>query len=118
MTRTDVIASGNLATRQRTVMGVLGMAMQHAPNALIFRNYVSIAGLLASVQEERARNYLRNSSLSVSEIGERLGYSEASAFSRAFSNWAGMSPLQWRRNGGPGRAGAARPAHLNEVGLA
>ena len=56
----------------------------------------SYAELLAQVQAERAKNFLRNPALSVSEIGYRLGYSEPAAFTRAFTNWEGVSPLKWR----------------------
>ncbi len=58
----------------------------------------SYSRLLARVQAERAMNFLRNPELSVSEIGYRLGYSEPAAFSRAFSQWTGVSPLRWRRS--------------------
>ena len=54
--------------------------------------------LFAHVQAERARNFLRNQSLSVSEIAYRLGYTEPAAFSRAFSTWTGISPRDWRRD--------------------
>jgi AraC-like DNA-binding protein len=54
--------------------------------------------LLATVQSERAKNYLRNPALPVSEVGYRLGYSEPAAFTRAFTKWAGSSPLKWRRH--------------------
>ena len=57
----------------------------------------SYAALLASVQEERAKNFLRNQQLSVSDIGYRLGYSEPAAFTRAFNGWTGISPLKWRQ---------------------
>jgi AraC-like DNA-binding protein len=57
----------------------------------------SYAKLLASVQEERARNYLRNPSLTVSEVGYRLGYTEVATFTRAFTKWTGSSPLKWRK---------------------
>jgi AraC-like DNA-binding protein len=56
----------------------------------------SYAALLSRVQTERAKNFLRNPGLSVTEIGYRLGYSEPAAFSRAFSGWTGRSPLRWR----------------------
>ena len=59
--------------------------------------HTSYAELLALVQRERAENYLRNPTLAVTEISERLGYSEPAAFSRAFSNWTGSSPLKWRK---------------------
>jgi AraC-like DNA-binding protein len=57
----------------------------------------SFSELLARVQSERAGNLLRNSGLSVSEIGYRLGYAEPAAFTRAFTRWTGQSPLRWRQ---------------------
>jgi AraC-like DNA-binding protein len=43
-----------------------------------------------------ARHYLQQSQLPLSEIALLLGYSELSAFTRAFTRWAGMSPRAWR----------------------
>lgn len=57
----------------------------------------SYAQLMASVQRERAENFLRNGALSVSDIGYRLGYAEPAAFTRAFKSWSGVSPLKWRK---------------------
>jgi AraC-like DNA-binding protein len=34
----------------------------------------------------------------LTEIAFNLGYSELSAFSRAFRNWTGISPQKYRRN--------------------
>jgi AraC-like DNA-binding protein len=34
--------------------------------------------------------------MSLTEIALNLGYSELSAFSRAFRNWTGMSPQSFR----------------------
>jgi AraC-like DNA-binding protein len=31
-------------------------------------------------------------------VSELLGYTEQSAFSRAFKRWSGVSPLAWRRS--------------------
>ncbi len=44
---------------------------------------------LAHVQEGR---------LPISDIAQLLGYSEQSAFTRAFKRWTGQSPLQWRKS--------------------
>ncbi len=51
------------------------------------------------VDEERrsaARAYLGDRHLAVAEIAYLLGYSEASAFVRAFKRWTGMTPKQFR----------------------
>jgi AraC-like DNA-binding protein len=61
------------------------------------REGTSYATLLAHVQKERAQNFLRNPTFSVTEIAERLGYAEPAAFTRAFTNWTGSSPLKWRK---------------------
>ena len=52
--------------------------------------------LFAHVQEERAKNLLKNPALSVSDVGYRLGYAEPAAFTRAFTGWTGMAPSAWR----------------------
>lgn len=52
--------------------------------------------LLRTVQSQRAMNYLRETSLNVAEIADRLGYSEPAAFTRAFQGWTGVAPLAWR----------------------
>jgi len=52
--------------------------------------------LLLDVRQELAEEYFRNSSLSVLELSELLGYSNASAFSRAFKQRTGMSPQHWK----------------------
>jgi len=57
----------------------------------------SYTQLLAQVQEKRAKSFLRSPALSIAEISDRLGYAEPAAFSRAFNNWTGVSPLKWRK---------------------
>lgn len=48
--------------------------------------------LLDRVRAELARGYLLNGSLSLAEIALLLGYSEQSAFNRAFKRWTGQTP--------------------------
>jgi len=43
-----------------------------------------------------ARQYLKDPYLSLKEIALLLGYSEQSAFQRAFKHWTGQTPRQWR----------------------
>jgi AraC-like DNA-binding protein len=49
-----------------------------------------------------AAGYLADPAVSVSEVAFLLGFSEQSAFNRAFRRWTGKSPGRWRR--GPGAA--------------
>ncbi|MGM0563092.1 MAG: AraC family transcriptional regulator [Pseudomonadota bacterium] len=57
---------------------------------------VSYRQLLDEVREDRARRWLRNG-LSVQRVADKLGYSDPSNFSRAFRQWSGVSPSQYRR---------------------
>jgi AraC-like DNA-binding protein len=42
--------------------------------------------------------------LPVSEIAVMVGYSETSAFVRAFKRWSGVTPGSWRNRTASGRA--------------
>ncbi|ASK34687.1 AraC family transcriptional regulator [Alcanivorax sp. N3-2A] len=55
--------------------------------------------LLERTRYRLARAYLSDSRLELVEVAALLGYSEHSAFSRAFKLWSGLSPAQWRRTG-------------------
>lgn len=61
----------------------------------------SYKDLVEEVRRELAHHYLREQQLPLSEIAFLLGYSELSAFSRAFHRWEGISPREFRaRNEG------------------
>jgi AraC-like DNA-binding protein len=45
---------------------------------------------------ERARDLLKNSTLTVNEIADLVGYADARAFRRAFKRWSGMLPTDFR----------------------
>lgn len=53
--------------------------------------------LVDKVRQEMAQYYLSRTSLPISELALLLGYSETSAFSRAFRRWHGVCPKQWRK---------------------
>ena len=57
----------------------------------------SMQRLLADTRHELARHLLLNTNLPVSKISANLGFAEPATFSRAFRNWAGTSPRQWRK---------------------
>ncbi len=44
-----------------------------------------------------AELHLSDPRLTLAEVAALLGYTEQSAFSRAFKRWRGLSPLQWRQ---------------------
>jgi AraC-like DNA-binding protein len=45
----------------------------------------------------QAQEYLRDTRLALADIAGLLGYSEQSAFNRAFRQWTGMTPAKWRQ---------------------
>ena len=49
-------------------------------------------------RRNRAKYFLSHTRMSLSEIAYELGYSELSAFSRAFRNWVGETPQNYRDN--------------------
>lgn len=57
----------------------------------------TFAQLLEAVRYDIARQMLANSRAPLSEISASLGYSNGSAFTRAFRRWSGQSPQAWRK---------------------
>ncbi|ATA19042.1 AraC-like DNA-binding protein [Gibbsiella quercinecans] len=58
---------------------------------------LTFTALVDKVRCELATYYLQQRHLPISELALLLGYSEVSAFSRAFRRWFGISPRQWRQ---------------------
>lgn len=52
--------------------------------------------LLKLKRQELAHHYLVNTQMPVSILSDTLGYSSVSNFSRSFSQWNGLSPLNYR----------------------
>jgi len=57
----------------------------------------SYSALLDELRQERALLLLRDESLSREQIAERLGYSDAANFTRAFRRWTGKTPGSVRK---------------------
>lgn len=58
---------------------------------------VSFQELLDQSGYEVSQQLLENSSMGISQIAATLDYSDASAFTRAFKRWSGMTPANWRK---------------------
>ena len=59
-------------------------------------NGITFRDLIQKTQEGVARDLLKNTGRSISEIAFETGFSEQSTFSRAFKRWSGFSPVQFR----------------------
>ena len=59
-------------------------------------NNETFSSLLMQVRLDLSERYIRNHDYSITEIAFLLGYTDTSAFSRAYRNWFGRSPTQAR----------------------
>jgi AraC-like DNA-binding protein len=89
-----------LATRQTlpdldVVARELGMS-ERALRRHLTTEGASFRALADGVIAQSAKRYLRDSERSISEIAERLGYSEPASFVRAFRRWTGTTPAAFR----------------------
>ncbi len=53
--------------------------------------------VLEALQQAYAVRYLRESSLTIAEIGYLLGYAEPGVFTKAFKRWTGLNPSEFRQ---------------------
>jgi AraC-like DNA-binding protein len=54
--------------------------------------------VLDGARFDTARGLLQGSGASLADIALKLGYADATAFTRAFRRWSGSSPAAWRRS--------------------
>lgn len=58
----------------------------------------TLARLIASIRQEEAAKELSGTNRRIGEIAESVGFKDLTVFSRAFKNWTGQSPQEYRRN--------------------
>jgi AraC-like DNA-binding protein len=99
----DAIRAWMLQASRRWIAGTLEQAAADfgvTPRTLQRRlkeRGIGFLDLRAQVRMEQARELLADNALSVTSIAQRLGFSETSAFTRAFRNHARQSPRAFRR---------------------
>ena len=84
----------------RTQLPDLAHSLQMSPRSLqrrLTEQGHSFQTLLGQTRQQLAEAYLRDANVELAEVALLLGYSEQSAFTRAFRQWTGQAPLQWRR---------------------
>ncbi|WPC75762.1 AraC-like transcriptional regulator QhpR [Vibrio porteresiae] len=74
-------------------MGITRMSLQRQ----LRQEQQSFRQLVEQVRCAMAKQYLQQDQLAITDLGMMLGYSETSAFSRAFRRWFGVSPSRYRR---------------------
>jgi AraC-like DNA-binding protein len=97
-------AKAILQSRMQSPPTIQGLARMVGTNETklkkCFRSHLgtTVFGYLTSCRMQRACELLDDSSLTMSQIGAELGYSERTHFTRAFSRYFSMSPSQYRRD--------------------
>ena len=90
----DRLASGEAT--QESVANAVAMSPRTLSRRLTALD-TSFFKILEDMRLSLATNYLRQSSLALSEISFLLGYSGLSAFNEAFKRWTGKTPGQYRK---------------------
>jgi AraC-like DNA-binding protein len=84
---------------RRPGIGDVARELRLSPRTLqrrLAEDGVSFQQLMQEARRELARHYLLHSSLELNETAYLLGYEDAHSFFRAFHDWEGSSPGEWR----------------------
>jgi AraC-like DNA-binding protein len=103
----DTLQDGNVSAR--TVAARLNVSVRTLHRALAAEG-TSYMRLLDQLRLDIAERQLRDDRMSVAEVGFLVGFSEISAFHRAFKRWTGRTPVTFRaeaRRHLPSRSGHA-----------
>ena len=91
----EALCDGNPSIRttaKRLAMSVRTLQRRLDERDLVFKT------LVAETRREIAYRYLAEGSADLTEVAFLLGYSELSAFDRAFRRWTGSTPLEARKS--------------------
>ena len=94
------LISSSLTQGIPTIEGIadqIGLSKRTLQRKLAERNVV-FSELIDATCKPIALDYVRNTEFRITDIALMLGYSDLSAFSRAFKRWTGVSPQQMRDN--------------------
>ena len=89
-----------IGEKEITIEGVaetLGLSVRTLQNRLKDEDK-SFRGALNSVRKQLARHYIQNTKMDLTAIAVFLGYSEPSAFFRAYKQWTGETPGSLRKD--------------------
>jgi len=83
--------------RLDTIADQLGVSARTLQRQIRQEGHVSYQQLVDATRRDLALRYLKESTISIGEAAFLLGFSEPSAFHRAFKRWTGGTPQQFRR---------------------
>ncbi len=74
---------------------------------------LSYQSMLNDMRRTVATEFLQNTHLLIDQVAERVGFSDATSFRKAFRKWTGHSPTHYRRAG----SDAPVPYHFHVWGI-
>lgn len=83
---------------QKSVASALGLSPEYLSHLLKTSINKTTTQLIQELKIAEAKSLLSTSTTSVQEIGNMLGYTDISHFSRRFKNLTGQTPSQYRRD--------------------
>jgi AraC-like DNA-binding protein len=92
--RTNIGTGHCTAEKISTLLGISVRAL----SGRLEEHKTSFKQIVENVRFEMARQMMENTDIPLRDISELLDYSEVSAFTRAFTRWAGTAPGNWRRS--------------------
>lgn len=93
----EAVTAGVAGSGKRTegLARQLGMSVRSLQRRLA-EHGLSVGEVLSEGHKEVALRLLARPELTLAEVAEQLGYSEPSAFTRAFRRWTGLTPSDYR----------------------
>ena len=83
--------------RQRPRNFIQGLRQREAPTTNnMFGIYLTYKQLVDDTRRDLAMRHLDDPRHSITDVTFLLGFSQQSAFTRAFKRWTGMSPSEYR----------------------
>lgn len=80
-----------------SIAEILGMSARTLTRRLA-EHEITFRDIIQQKQEERAKFLLTQSDASLAQIAFETGFSEQSAFNRAFKRWTGKTPISYRKS--------------------
>jgi AraC-like DNA-binding protein len=77
----------------------------------------SVQALKDEVRSHRAQDLLRRTRQPVKQIAHQLGYRSEKSFARAFRQWTGATPSDWRAGGPVTPSGMISSANSVRIGI-
>lgn len=90
------LSKGNLPTVEKVAKKLL--LSTRSLQLYLQKENTSYIKLVKETRKNMAEKYLSDINMSIDEITYILGFSETSAFHRAFKSWTGITPIQFRKS--------------------